>query len=468
MTRTFRLCLGMMCMVWAGCQTYRPSPLCLATHLRNWVAMDVAGPEVQRYCQGILAVLYGPGVRMNVADGLDLLEAEAVALYFNPSLRLARAEAHVPLASARKAGLWDDPFFGAVPLYATGTGPDTPWVLPGVVGITIPLSGRLEVERERAWAEYSAAWREVAIAEWELLSELRSVWLNLAAKQREIALVEEYVKRIAPFRESAEKLITVGELLPTQGRLLDISERSRTAELVRLRGQAEVLRLRLLDLMGLKPACVAALHPVLCTFEEYIPPTHWACELLRRHPRMALLQAEYKVAEKTLHREIRRQHPDIIIGPAYEFDEGQSRIGFGLGLPVPAWNRNQQGIAEASAARDAAAQRAHAELQRLVSQATRAQVARDTARAEAECLRTAVSPLVERQMAESITLIKLGESDLPLLLGALNGWLDHRLAILRADLAEAQAANVLYTMLHPQWIAGKACPARGDNCRPGK
>jgi len=457
MIRMFGLFFGAICTVFAGCQKYDPEPLDLTGHLRDWMATDIAQPELQRYSQDALVKLCGPGAKLNVADGLDLSEAEAVALYLNPDLRVARAETDVPLASARNVGVETLVVFQTFPQYDVGPGLDNRWIIPSRVAFTIPLSGRLEAERERAWAAYSAAWRQVAIAEWELLSELRSVWLDCAAKRREIALVEEYIKRIAPLRKSAGKQAPAGKPSSTDGPVLEISEQSREAELVRLRGEAEVLRLRLLDLMGLKPGPSPPLHVALCSFPVTVPPDRRADELLRTHPRIALLNAEYEVAEKALKRKIREQYPDILLGPSHNYHQGINRLGLGLWVVnLSSFGQNRRGIAEGRANRTITGNRARAELQHLVSQVTRAQVARGAARAEAARLRNVVSPLVQRQLAKSVKRVRRDGSNVPALLKAMDHWLDTRRDILRADLAEAQAANVLYTMLHPRWVTGKA------------
>ncbi len=315
LVRVLVLSVGAAC-VMAGCDTYQAAPLRLSEHLRSWTATNLGQPRVQMYSQSALAALCGPGARLNVADGLDLSEAEAVALYLNPDLRLARAKADVPLASAHKSGLWDDPFVLIEALHIIEA-VWSPWVLLAGVGITIPVSGRLEAEKERAWAEYSAGWRALAVAEWELLSKFRAVWLNYAAKCQEIRSVEDYVKRTGEIRASAEKLVEVGELFPTDARLFAIDQESQASELLGLRGQAERLRLSLLDLMGLPPDIRVTLNVKLCTFQVRVPPDHRPCEIVRRHPRVALLRAEYMATEKTMKREILKQYPDIAIGPMH-------------------------------------------------------------------------------------------------------------------------------------------------------
>src|SRR5688500_8118562 len=96
----------------AACQRYKPRPLDLAEHHRALLARDPAGPEVADYARQLGVETDAARPRYDPADGLSLAEAEVVALVFNPSLRLARARAKVPLAGAAEAGRWEDPELG--------------------------------------------------------------------------------------------------------------------------------------------------------------------------------------------------------------------------------------------------------------------------------------------------------------------------------------------------------------------
>ena len=53
-----------------------------------------------------------------------------------------------------------------------------------------------------------------------------------------------------------------------------------------------------------------------------------------QHPALIALHDEYAVSEATLLREIRKQYPDLTIGPAYESEQGDSRIGLVAGIEL--------------------------------------------------------------------------------------------------------------------------------------
>ena len=75
---------------------------------------------------------------------------------------------------------------------------------------------------------------------------------------------------------------------------------------------------------------------------------------LVRHPKVEVALTRLGGTEKSLESEIRRQYPDIKLGPAYANEEGLDRFGLIAGISIPLWNRNRKGIAEAEGARDEA------------------------------------------------------------------------------------------------------------------
>lgn len=87
-------------LLFAGCQSYSPMPLDDAAHAREWKARDINGASVRDFAAA-LAKRDAAARTYNPADGLDLAEAEVVALFFNARLRKARLDAG-PRLRARK------------------------------------------------------------------------------------------------------------------------------------------------------------------------------------------------------------------------------------------------------------------------------------------------------------------------------------------------------------------------------
>lgn len=479
-----------------GCQSYRRQPLLLTDYVSKWAARSLEVESIADYAAS-LANASGTQSAFDSSDGLSLHEAEAVALHFNPQLRIVRAQANVPLASAKEAGWWPDPKFQAQVLRfvdrtskprfrldglsfegvnAGGleTTPlgyrrpksdfiDDPWIISAGLSITVPISGRLAVEKDLRWTQYSAAWRGILLAEWSLLTRLRTAWLEWSTSQERWNAAVDYVNKLESIADITRRLMSAGELKPTESRLLSIELARRRASILRFEREVEQKRLTLFAMMGLSPSAPVSLHADVFIPTITVPLDQWRAAVLEHHPQIKAVEADYETAEQQVRLEIRKQYPDLDIGPSYSLDEGLRRIGFGVGLPIPLWNRNRQAIAEALAQRDAARMRAHATVESVLSQFAEAQTRLTYAGKQRAVLLEYVAPLVAEQVAAIRTLLDLGEIDVLLLRDALSGSLETKLELLDATLAEARAANDVQQMLRPRWFTPSDVALENEN-----
>src|SRR5690606_25335526 len=143
------------------------------------------------------------------------------------------------------------------------------------------------------------------------------------------------------------------------------------------------------------------------------------------------------------------QYPDIVVGPGAGVEDGEERLLLGLALPIPIWNRNQRGVAIATAERALAAAAVETELERLSGRLARAQLQRDLAHAQRTALETDIIPLVEEQDAEARRIAELGQVDTLLLLENLTRLHETKSALIDARLAEARAALRLIELIGP-------------------
>ena len=474
-------------LVMAGCQHYARQPLDLERHASTWRGRNLEADPVMEYARRLATETNEDSRPFNSKDGLSCREAEAVALHFNPKLRLARARAEVPLVNAREAGWWPDPEFEVEVLRFANRGRktrfrpngpsidginagglestpfgfrrvegdfvDDPWIVGAGLSITIPLSGRLSVEEDWAWARYTAVWRRIVIAEWELLTSLRTQWLEWSSTQERIELTKRHLERLDRVSGIAGQLASAGELKPIEARLLRVEVARQRAALQSLRAKAEQQRIGLFSTMGVAPDAPVDLVPDICVPTVGHSPGERRDGVLRNHPRVQAARAEYETAEQELRLEIRTQYPDLTVGPSYSFEEGFSRLGFGFGFPVPLWNRNRQAIAEAFAKREAARIQAEVELEGALSALAQAEASLSAAQSRREVLEGEVAPLVDQQLQETQKLLDLGEIDVLVLRDALTTSLKTKLQVLDAALAEAVAADALNAIVQPRWVS---------------
>lgn len=470
-----------------GCASYERRPLDLATHEETWRNQSLNTEAVKDYAERLADSVNGGSKSFDVSDGISRQEAEAIALHFNPDLRVRRSQAQVPLVSAQEAGWWDDPSFEAEILRFANRGSktgwrfdgpsldgvntgglettppgyrrvegdfiDDPWIVGASLSFTIPLSGRLAAEKDWAWAQYNAAWKQIIIEEWQLIKRLQIAWLEWSTLRHKIELLGDYLVRLEDVADAATRLAKAGELSPTESRVLQIEVARYRSDLQDLVARAEQERLKIFALLGLAPSAALELVPKVTSATIDVAPDDYRNQLLAEHPRIQLARAEYESAEQQLRYEIRKQYPDLSIGPSYSFEEGVSRLGLGFGIPLPLWNHNRRGVAEAVTSREAARIQAEAVVEIVMNELARIEARESAAQRKRDILTQQVAPLVDRQVEETRKLLEIGEVDVLVLRDALAASLQTKLDVLNAALAQATASYELRNMLEPIWVS---------------
>jgi len=424
----------------AGCQQYRRSPIDTAEILAQWRARTAQSDPVRELATA-------RGTTYDLADGMSADEAVATALVLNPQLRASRRSAAVESAGLKHVAPFPNPELNVdARRVLDGAGG---WQLETSLGVVIPLSGRRGAEQDRAKAAVEAARLEILEEEWELERSVRRAWVRWSAADRRVTLLQEYGRAIKPLQTAADALAKAGEIIATQAAVLAVDRLEREEEAVEAVATEEALRHELFAQLGLK-----ATTPVQLVASLHVSgPTAAAAEdgavIQRDHPAVRAALARYEVAEQRVRTEIAKQFPDLVLGPSFELDDGQSSVGLGLGLPIPAINLNKRGIARARAERAAGRARVVATVEALLTHAgvVRARVSRASSRAQR--LTERLMPAVEAQLTRLGRLAADGELD-PLLV---RHFLDRahaaRLALLEAQVDAALATVDLRALVTP-------------------
>lgn len=436
-----------------GCQHYEAKPLELSSHREAFLARTGEPGSLLAFVEQL-----GPqpssAAAFNLDDGITLDEASAVALVFNAELRLARLRAGVAQANAQNAGLWQDPTIG-VDLTRIIQSVEHPWKLAASVGLTIPISGRLEIEKERAGLEHTTELMRVHELEWRTRIDLERAWVTLSAAETELATTRAYAERLDGVVEIVDRMESIGELVRTEARLFRIERAQQLAELSELEERASAARLAVLELMGLSPRAqvrLVGLSPSVSADSASIASDPAGAEALlsERNPAMLTATARYEVAEKTLELRVREQYPDLNIGPGYGREDGNDEVLLGLSVPLPILNGNRREIAEARAQRELAREEAQTTLERLLAEWESARLALTAARSRRNLLQHELVPLVESQFADARKLAELGEVNTLVMLESLNGQREARSRLIRAVLDESLAELRVRELLGPE------------------
>ena len=432
----------------AACRAPAPRPLAPEVHRAAWLAR---GPRDVSLASFLSELGWSdPGRDLfDPSDGLALEEAELVALWFHPDLRIARLElaraGALRAASGRRLDGELAPELALSMLRSTAGGSD-PWFLEAGLGFTLPLAGRLDAERAQAAADERAALEAVREAEWERLLELRRAWADWSALRLEGELHRDLFARTEPLAAAARRLSALGELPSLEVGLIELWRARLEARVTPLAVEAEAGELRLLELMGLAPASRSASTPpavvLVPRLDAPSPPGGLPAGTPRTdHPALARLAAEYEASEEALRLEYARRWPDLTLGPGFVDEPSETRVGLFGAVRLPPAGSNARGLARARADRELARaryDRAH--------EALEGRLARSAARARAlalhrDELERAAVPLLERQLDEAARLAALGELPPLALLETLSRALDLRLELLadRRELARVRA-----------------------------
>jgi outer membrane protein TolC len=266
--------------------------------------------------------------------------------------------------------------------------------------------------------------------------------MEWSASKLEADLLRDLLERVDAIVEIADRLEAAQSLSRLEARLFRMERAARRSELLLLNAQTQQLELQLKSLLGLVPDAPLALIPqVAGEIPEAVDDVFEAIE--QRNPTVAVHRAAYAVAEENLHREVRKQYPDLQIGPAYEWDEGQNKIGLGAGLPLPLLNANKHGIAVARAERDAVRAEYESAVESLVSAYWQARSQFVATTAAREAIEQELLPLAEAQINDARQMAELGEFDVLLTLESVVRAHDTNVQLIKARLAEAMAASVL-------------------------
>jgi cobalt-zinc-cadmium efflux system outer membrane protein len=434
---------------WAtGCQRYQPRPLDLPAHIDVWRSRSPESTEVAAFAQQLAERGAGDRSPFDASDGLSLREAEVVALVFNADLRLARLRAGVAATNAENAGLWDDPVIG-VDIQRIVESVAEPWVIASTIDFTLPISGRLGATKSRARADHATALHQVALEEWQTIERVRLAWLQWSGLRLRRELTDANIAQLDQITSAARRLVQAGEMDRTQAALFDLELARRRNDSRRYAGQQREAEAELRGLLGLAPEAPLEFTPMVNIEPRIASASEIEVVLAERSPRLALRRAEYEAAERTLALDVRKQYPDLSIGPGYASDEGQSRALLGLRAPLPILNANRQAIGESRAEREVARAAFETQYERLVIDLERFLAQLETARSIREDLESSVVPLADRQLEDARRLAELGELDPLVLLESLVRGYETQLSLIDARLSESQAAVAIDEIVGP-------------------
>lgn len=342
-----------------GCQHYAPAPLDPSRSAAALQSRSFLDPGLHAF----VTAVPGRGAAEWPPKAWTLDDLTLVALYFNPSLELARAEWAASRAAMTTAGASPNPVLNVTPgLSANAPAGISPWFPTVTLDVPLETAGK-RAHRIAVATHLADAARLATISEaWRVRGELRAALLEdrlLFRRVQELQRQDAVRERIQGMLDQRFQAGAVSRLEAGSGRLA----RTRSAaDLAEAQRQWRSGRARLARVLGLP---LDPVSPVVVADGPFSPPDRppgfdlgaaRESALTHRADVLAALST-YAASESQLRLEIAKQYPDLHLAPGYQFDQGEHKWSLGLSVELPVLNRNQGPIAEARARRDAEAVR---------------------------------------------------------------------------------------------------------------
>lgn len=336
----------------SGCamQRYTPAPIVASATASQFESRSLADTGLRSFEERNLGHPVSPWPPQN----WDSQMLSLAALYFNPSLDLARARLATAEGAIVTARTRPNPTFDFVP------GVPTPYLLTQDFLFVIETAGKRGRRVQIAQNLDEAARFDLADSAWTVVMGARLALLNYLVASRNLELLRSEQQIREDQIGILQQILSVGEItrLDVDLARIELSKTQvaeRTAE-----GQVADAKAVLAAAIGIP---VAGLDGAEFSWPDLDRPPATESLSADQVQRDAVLNrldirrslAQYAAAEAAVHSEIAKQYPNFNIGPGYTYEERNSFFTVGFSTSPPVFNRNQGPIAEAEGRRKEAA-----------------------------------------------------------------------------------------------------------------
>ncbi len=361
MTRSYSLIVLILCglPLQLGCKAYVPLPLNPAEvvhqldHTRQHPDMSQAtvrdtGGEVDPKAEA------EPGQN---PPAFTLKLAADWLLRYGPEILEVEAEYRTALAKARIKTPLPNPTLSMGAEYGFGRDVSTRRVVPfGSIGFQIPTGDRLEQQDQLNQAAAEVAQVRALTRHRELYLSLRELYTRLATVRRRHAARLDIARSAERSVEASRRLVEAGQAVAADIALFELEHARSEVDVLNSRVSTATVESALATLIGVHARHFVRLpEQLLPKLADQLPSLESLKEMLiLHHPELARLRARYAASERALRLEIAKQYPDLSIGGSGRGEVGDRKVilGLPLGIELPLFDRNEQGIAEAEGRRE--------------------------------------------------------------------------------------------------------------------
>jgi cobalt-zinc-cadmium efflux system outer membrane protein len=358
----------------AGCVRYQPRPILPAQTAANLEARTLDDPALKEFLEKNLQRRF----EIWPPKFWDFETLNLAALYYHPSLDVARSQWQVALGGNKTAAARPNPILSAVPGYNfSATGAVSPWIPAVTLEVPIETAGKRGHRRAQAQHLSESARLNIVVTAVQVRSNLRSSLIDrTAARQRE-SLLQNQKSIQDKILQSLEQQLQAGAVSSSELTLVRINWDKIRLDLIDAQEQSADALVRVAGAIGVS---VKALDGVDLAYDLSTQPLA-VSDLISAEARRQALQgradilvalAEYAASQSALQLEIAKQYPDVHLGPGYQYDQGDHKFSLALTAELPLLNQNQGPISQAEARRAEAAARFNALQAKIITEIDRA------------------------------------------------------------------------------------------------
>jgi len=337
-----------------------------------------------------------------------------VALYYHPSLALARAQWATSQAVEHTAGVRPNPTLTLTPGYnSTRELGISPWMPSVNLDFLLDTAGKRRRQQEMARFDAEASRLGVFTAAWQIRGELRRALNEVTVAFRRESLLRTQADLQRKLVGLLEQRFTLGSVASSEVSLSRSALLRAESAVADATSQASSARAHVSAALGIPLSALEGVAlPAVPTAPLLSPEAIAAArrESLRGRSDIVAALAKYQAAHVALELEVAKQVPDFHLGPGYQYDQGPNKWSLAISFELPVFHRNEAPIAEAVARRaEAAAQFVLVQSQAIA--AVDAAVAAQTAAAAQLERARQLRDEVKKQSSHVAERLRLGGAD---------------------------------------------------------
>jgi len=224
------------------------------------------------------------------------------------------------------------------------------------LGFTIPFGGKLKKNDDLNKAKALRAFIEVQVQHREMYLDLREKYTQLYLSFQKLKVQQDLVKSSKLMLKLSKTMMKVGATTALDVGMIELESNKEELELLEIQNELGEFRARLSVLLGVDATKIKHISKSsLQQLDDEIPAYKKLKSILvKNHLELARFRFDYEVAEKSLRVEISKQYPDFNFGVSHAGEAGDKSytLGLSIGIDIPIFDKNQQGIAQATKERE--------------------------------------------------------------------------------------------------------------------